>query len=149
MTDEETPTAAHIELLEPAGHQRANMVLANGRYLILDIQLEDLVAQVRAFLADEARDFLELAVIEVVGGDKDATVPIVIANPIFLSRHAIEQMHSMSRVWAKQVPGQKVTDADVSVSRSVDDVVLELRRNADPATLKRVERQLRAARNGG
>ena len=94
-----------IQLLEPPGYKRCELVFSNGRGLLIDMQYEDLVAEVRAFLADPSRDFLELPDIQVLGGDREGNGGVVAAVPMSFSRRALEGVQSMARAWAKRVPG--------------------------------------------
>jgi hypothetical protein len=119
-----------ITLVEPPGHRRAHMVFANGRYLIVDMQLGDLVDAVDAFLDDEAQRFLELPIIDTVEN-------IVLRNPCLFSRKAMEQLQSMSVSWVKATPGDSES---VLTHRATDARVAELRGSIPAAKVLNVDR---------
>lgn len=103
---EEAAEAKQIELLEPPGFKRCELVLMNGRGLLLDMQYEELVEKVRGFLADASQDLLELPAIEVLGGDREGNGGVCAAVPMSFSRRQLEMLSTMSVAWAKRVPGQ-------------------------------------------
>lgn len=114
-----------IALVDPAGYRRSALVLMNGRRVILDMQLEDLVGAVRDFLMHPELDFLELPSIDVVG--EDAATAVIFRNPQQFSRKAIELVQSMGVFWTKHVPGRKMTDG------APDPAVQNLRQDAATA----------------
>lgn len=94
-----------IKLLEPPGFKRCSIIFMNGREVILDMQLEDLVVAVDEFLADGARAFLELQKIEGIGANENDPRTVWMQIPIRFSRRALEMLQSMQVVYAKHVPG--------------------------------------------
>jgi hypothetical protein len=130
-----------IQLLEPPGFKRCHIFFANGRQLDLDMQIEELVAAVRDFMAHPERDFLELPHIEAVG-EQGTTPVVVVANPTYLPHRALELMQSMGISWMRRVPGQEVTaPGKVAVVRGNDakSVIVSMNR----------EQRRRLERNGG
>ena len=106
----------HIDLVEPSGHRRANMVFLNGRHLFIDMQDDELLEKVRAFLEDRnpTSQYLTLPIIDKVG---EGNSEVVVAAPIHLTRKALELLQSIGRSWLPKVPGQATTDSKVSVVR--------------------------------
>ena len=97
-----------IELVQPPGYRRSSLVFANGSERLIDMQYEDLVEKVRAFIADPALDYLELENIQVAGADQAGNGGIVFSVPVAFSRRALEtQLTSMCCVYAKRAPGKE------------------------------------------
>ncbi len=109
----------HIELIEPPGFRRANLVFMNGRYLLFDMQDDELLAAVDEFLndPDPKRKYLTLPLIDTVGKEPH---DVVVAAPIHLTRRGLELMQSIGRSWPAKVPGQATTDARIPVVRGSD-----------------------------
>jgi hypothetical protein len=122
-----------IELLEPPGHRRANIVFLNGRFLYIDMQEDELLAKVDAFLDDPnpKSRYLTLPIIDTVNqGKKDE---IVVAAPIHLTRKALELLQSIGRSWVPKVPGESVATGKVAVVRGseAEAVVAAMRPNRE------------------
>ncbi len=96
-----------IHLLEPPGFRRCEIVFANGRGLLIDMQYEDLMRSIEAFLAEPRAQFLELPDIQVLGGDREGNGGVVVAVPMSFSRRALEGVQTVGVAWAKRVPGQE------------------------------------------
>ncbi len=144
-----------IERIEPPGFKRCSLIFANGREVFLDMQLDELVAAVRAFNAARRsrpwwafwragwsadKDFLQLPYIQLVGGDQQGNGGVCVQTPIHFSHRAIELLQSMGELWLKRVPGQVSSNGKVAVVSGGDakNVILEMNR-----------RQKRDARRNG
>jgi hypothetical protein len=105
-----------IQLVDPPGHRRANMVFLNGRHLFIDMQDDELLQLVDEFLEDPnpKRKYLTLPLIDVVGKEPHE---VVAAAPIHLTRKALELLQSIGRSWVPKVPGQATTDSKIPVIR--------------------------------
>jgi len=116
----ETAVAKHIELVEPAGYRRANLVFLNGRFLLIDMQDDELVEKVNAFLDDPNPNnrYLSVPIIDTI--DEGKPTEVVVAAPIHLTRRALEMMQSIGRSWPKKVPGQAPADSRIPVVRGSD-----------------------------
>jgi hypothetical protein len=129
-----------IALVEPPGYLRSHLFFMNGREVIVDMQLADLVAAVRDFNADPSRDFLELPHIELVGGDQQGNGGVVLATPTHFSRKALELVQSMGVTYARRVPGEEKSGGKgkVAVIRGgeADQVLVNLNRMQRRALLR-------------
>lgn len=120
-----------IELIQPPGYRRSSLVFSNGSERLIDMQYEDLVERVRAFLAEPAADFLELENIQVTGADQQGNGGVVFSVPVTFSKRALElTLTSICCVYAKRAPGkeQEGGKGKIAVIRGGDAsrVVMEL-----------------------
>jgi uncharacterized protein YlzI (FlbEa/FlbD family) len=128
----------HIELLEPPGQPRCQLVFMNGRSVIVDQSYEDVMAEIRDFHAHPEQDFLRLDVIDVV---EAKPFPIVVRDPTSFSRRAMETMQSAGRFWTKFLPGGRMDLAGGPVG--------ELQANAELAKTLQIVGGNRAQRRHG
>jgi len=108
-----------IALVEPPGYRRANMVFLNGRYLLFDLQDDELLRLVKEFLEDPnpKRQYLTLPLIDSIGEQPNE---VMVAAPVHLTRKALELVQSIGRSWPLKVPGRATTDAKITVARGSD-----------------------------